>query len=1032
MLTSLIRASLRFRGIVIALAFALVGYGAFCLLHADYDVFPEFAPPQVTIQTEAPGLSPEQVELLVTQPIENTINGVPGLKSLRSQSPQGLSIIVAVFTDNTDVYRARQVIAERLATLAGELPQGVRAPTMTPLSSPTGLVAAIGLTSKRQNLMAVRSAADWIIRPRLLAVPGVSQVTVFGGDVKEFQIQFDPKKLVQHNLGIEDVLAAARQATAIRGAGFVENQNQRIVLHTEGQATDTRIIAGTVVAHQNGQNVTLGDLAIVTTAPAPAFGAASIMGQTGVILMVNSQLHANILQVTAATDKAMQELAPILKQQGLELHSDIFRPATFIRTALANIRFSLLIGAALVVIVLFLFLFNFRVAAISCTAIPLSLLTAIIVLERFGLSLNTLTLGGLAIAIGEVVDDAVIDVENILRRLRENTHAEHPLSELEVVLNASVEVRSAVVYATFAVALVFIPVLTISGVAGRIFAPLGIAYITAILASLLVALTVTPALSLLFLRDVAHREKIPPVVRWLQRHYQTILIRVERHPLAVIGSAILFILTGVAFTSYLRTTFLPEFREGHYIAHVAMLPGTSIEESLRTGREITTALTRLPFVRLVAQRVGRAEQAEDTWGVHYSEFEIDLKPTTGREAGKAEDEIRETLEHIPGIDASVNAFLEERINETISGYTAPVVVNLFGNDLDDLDRESEQVMRVLSKVHGASGVQAQAPLGVPQLAMNLRPYDLARWGENPVAALDAVHTAFGGDIVGQVYQGNQVYDVDVILDSQQRRSPEQIAALPLKVENGNYVTLGELANVYETSGRFSILHDGARRVQTITAQVTGRDVSSFVEEAQRDVSQQVKFSPGSYVDFTGTAEAEVQSRHELLVYSILAALGIVLLLFIVLMNWRSVLLVLANIPFAWVGGVLIVFCTDRTLSLGALVGFVTLFGITLRNSIMMISHFERLVSVEGMPWNLETALRGALERLAPILMTATVTGLGLLPLALGSGNSGREIEGPMAIVILGGLITSTILNLLILPTLALRFGKFGIRAEARG
>lgn len=1029
MLTALIRASLRFRGIVIALAFALVGYGIFSLLHADYDVFPDFAPPQVTIQTEAPGLSPEQVEMLVTQPIENTINGVPSLKSLRSQSPQGLSVIVAVFSDNTDVYRARQVIAERLSTLSGELPQGVHAPAMTPLSSPTGLVAVIGLTSSQRDLMAVRSAADWIVRPRLLAVPGVAQVSVFGGDVKEFQIQFDPKKLVQHNLGIEDVLASARQATAIRGAGFVENENQRVVLRTEGQANSTRIIGGTVVAHQNGQNVTLADLATVETAPAPAFGAASVMGQTGVVLMVNSQLHANVLQVTEATDKAMKELAPVLKRQGIELHPDLFRPAEFIRTALANIRFSLLVGAALVVIVLFLFLFNFRVAAISCTAIPLSLLTAIIVLERFGLSLNTLTLGGLAIAIGEVVDDAVIDVENILRRLRENAHAERPRSELEVVLNASIEVRSAVVYATFAVALVFVPVLTISGVAGRIFAPLGIAYIAAILASLLVALTVTPALSFLFLRDVAHGEKIPPVVRWLQRHYRSILIRVERYPYAVICAAGVLTFLGVIAATFLRTAFLPEFREGHFIAHVAMLPGTSIEESLRTGREITTALTKLPYVRLVAQRVGRAEQAEDTWGVHYSEFEIDLRPATGEEDKRAEEQIRKTLDTIPGIDASVNTFLEERINETISGYTAPVVANIYGNDLDELDKESEEVIRVLSKVRGAAGIQAQAPLGVPQLAMNLRPFDLARWGQSPVAVLDAVHTAFGGDIVGQIYQGNQVYDVDVILDPHQRRGPEQITALPLKMENGNYVTLGGLANVYETSGRFSILHDGARRVQTITAQVSGREVSAFVRDAEKAISQQVRLSPESYVDFTGTAEAEVQSRHELLLYSILAALGIVLLLFVVLMNWRNVLLVLVNIPFAWLGGVAIVLCTDRTLSLGAMVGFVTLFGITLRNSIMMISHFERLVGVEGLRWNLETALRGASERLTPILMTATVTGLGLLPLALGSGNSGREIEGPMAVVILGGLITSTLLNLLILPTLALRFGKFGVEEQ---
>jgi CzcA family heavy metal efflux pump len=1024
MLNALVRFSLRFRGVVIALACALLGYGVFSLAQAKYDVFPEFAPPQVTIQTEAPGLSPEQVELLVTQPVENAVNGVPGLKSLRSQSPQGFSLIIAVFSDDVDVYRARQTIAERLASLAGQLPQGVQAPTMIPLISPTGVVSVIGLTSNHQDLMAVRSAADWIVRRRLLAVPSVAQVTVFGGDVKELQIQFDAKRLVQHGLGVEDVLAAARQATAIRGAGFVENQNQRIVLRTEGQATTANAIAGTVVAHQNGMNITLGDVATVVTAPEPPFGAASIMGKTGVILVVSCQLHANILEVTNSVDQALKELDPTLKAQGIDLHPDLFKPARFIQTALANIRSSLLIGAGLLVVVLFLFLFNLRVAAISCTAIPLSLLTAIIVLERMGFSLNTLTLGGLAIALGEVVDDAVIDVENILRRLRANANSQQPLPAMEIVFRASIEVRSAVVYATFAVALIFIPVLTISGVAGKIFAPLGVAYIAAILASLLVALTVTPALSFLFLRNVSHREKVPPIILWLQHRYQSLLLRIERHPRIVLGAAALLTLAGLAIIPLLRPAFLPEFREGHFIAHVAELPGASIDESLRIGREITAALRKLPFVRLVAQRVGRAEQSEDTWGVHYSEFEIDLKPMTGKRAESAETEIRKTLSDIPGVSASLNTFLAERINETVSGYAAPVVVNIYGTDLDELDRESAQIAQVLSHVPGANGIQMQAPQGVPQVAIELRPFDLARWGLNPVTVLDAVHTAFGGDVVGEVYQGNQVSAVNVILDPNERRTPERISTLPLRTDSGIYITLGQLANVYDTSGRFMVLHDGARRVQTITTDVSGRSVSAFVADAQGEVARRIKFRPGSYVHFGGTAEAEAQSRRDLIALATLAALGIILLLSIVLAHWRNLVLVLANLPFALVGGVLIVLLTDRTLSLGALVGFVTLFGITLRNSIMMISHYEHLVTAEGMAWEPETAIRGAMERLAPILMTAAVTGLGLLPLALGSGNSGREIEGPMAIVILGGLMTSTALNLLVLPALALRYGKF--------
>jgi CzcA family heavy metal efflux pump len=1030
MLNALVRFSLRFRGVILALAFALVGYGVFSILQAKYDVFPDFAPPQVTIQTEAPGLSPEQVELLVTQPIENAINGVPGIQALRSQSPQGLSIILAVFSDQSDVYQARQSISERLASLAGGLPQGVHAPVMTPLTSPTGVVSVFGLTSKQQSLMSVRTVADWTIRQRLLAVPGVALVNVFGGETKEFQIQFEPDQLIRHNLSIEEVLTAARQATAIRGGGFVENANQRIVLNTEGQAGTVDQIAGTVVAHQNGVNITLGDVAHVVEAPEPAFGAASIMGETGVVLVVSSQYHANILEVTRAVDEALRELQPAVEKQGITLHLNLFRPASFIETALANIRSSLLIGAVLVILVLFLFLFNFRVAAISCTAIPLSLLTAVVVLDHMGFSLNTLTLGGLAIALGEVVDDAVIDVENILRRLRENARSEHPRPATDVVLKASIEVRSAVVYATFAVALIFLPVLTLSGVAGKIFAPLGIAYIASILASLLVALTITPALSLIFLRNApSHGAEPPVVVRWLQRRYHGLLLRVESHHRIVLALTALLTFAGLALVPLLHTEFLPEFREGHFVVHVSAIPGTSIDESLRIGREVTQALTRLPYVRSVAQRVGRSEQADDTWGVHYSEFEVDLKPLEGEAAQAAETEIRKALADIPGVTVSVKTFLAERIEETISGYTASVVVNLYGNDLDQLDHEAAQVAQVVSSIAGARDVQLQAPPGTPQEAVTLRNSDLRRWGLNPVGVLDGVHTAFGGEVVGEVYQGNQVFGVRTILDPKQRRSVDNIADLPLRNDAGIYLTLGQVANVYETSGRFTILHDGARRVQTITANVSGRDVGSFVADARRKIQQKIALPAGSYVEFGGTAEAEAQSRRTLILHSALAGLGILLLLSIVLMNVRNLLLVLVNLPFALVGGVLIVLITSSTLSLGGLIGFVTLFGITLRNSIMMISHYEHLVAEEGMTWGPETALRGAIERLTPILMTATVTGLGLLPLALGSGNSGREIEGPMAIVILGGLITSTALNLLVLPTLALRYGRFE-KAEA--
>jgi CzcA family heavy metal efflux pump len=1022
MLNALVHFSLRFRGIIIALACALLAYGVYSLTQATYDVFPEFAPPEVQIQTEAPGLAPEQVELLVTQPLENAVNGVPGIDSLRSGSIQGLSIVTIVFHSGSNIYLDRQVVAERLSTFSRQLPSGIT-PIIAPLTSSTSIVLTVGLTSQKQSLMSVRTVADWTVRPRLLAVPGVSKIAVFGTDAKQLQIQFSPERLIQHNVSVDQLLAAARQATGVRGAGFISTANQRIVLQSEGQSNTPEQLARAVLFHQNGANLTLGDVARVVEAPAPPIGAASVMGQQAVMLMVSAQYGANTLEVTRGLDQALAELRPALERQGITVNADIFRPANFIASALHNMRTSLIIGAVLVIAVLFLFLFNFRTAAISCTAIPLSLIAAVIALERLGLSLNTMTLGGLVIAIGEVVDDAVIDVENIYRRVRENRASQNPRPMFQVVFDASIEVRHAVIYATFAVILIFVPVLTMSGLAGRIFAPLGIAYILAISASLVVALTVTPALSFLLLARPDLPQQDPPLVRWAKNKYTTLLLAVERAPRAVIAAVAIVVGIAIVIVPFLESSFLPEFREGHFIVHITAVPGTSIEQSLNLGDQVMRMLLKNPHVRLVAQRVGRAELSDDTAGTNSSELEVDLKNAGGRQGQSIESDVRNELQSFPGAGFSANTFFTERIEETLSGYTAAIAVNVVGNNLDQLDQEAVQVADALRNTPSAAEVQIQSPPGMPQVVVRLRPNDLARWGFDALEVLDAVQTAYGGSIVGQVYEGNRVFDVSVILSPEDRGTVTEIGGLPLRSPDGNYVSLRQLADIHESSSRYIVLHQGARRVQTITCNVVGRGVASFVADAKGRIDR-ITLPPGSYVEFSGTAAAQAQSRRDLIAHSLLAGLGIVLLLSIVMGNHRNLLLVLANIPFALVGGVLAAFVTGGILSLGSLVGFVTLFGITLRNSIMLISHYEYLVAVQGMKWGLEAAIQGASERLAPILMTALVTGLGLLPLALATGTAGREIEGPMAIVILGGLVTSTFLNLLVLPTLALRYGRF--------
>ncbi len=1028
MLNRIVSWALRRRGVVIALAFVLLGYGLYSLTKAKYDILPNFAPAQVTIKTEAPGFSAEQVERLVTQPIENAINGAPGLATIQSKSIQGFSSIKVVFQYTTHIYRIREILAQRLVGMPSILPSGVGTPILSPPTSSTGTVMAVALTSTKRSPMTLRTVGDWTVRQRLLAVPGVANVAVFGGAVRQVQIQYDPEKLVEHHLGVNALLAAARRATGVLGSGFIDTPNQQLILQSVGQFTEPDQIAQTAIARVNGANVTIGDVARVVAAPAPAIGGAMINGTPCVLLVVSSQPGTNTLNVTSRIQQALEELRPAVEAENITLHTNLFRPASFVLLALHDVRDELLLGAILVVIVLFLFLFDFRTAAISCTAIPLSLLTAALILERFGYSLNAMTLGGLAIAIGEVVDDAVIDVENILRRLRENRASDAPRPVFRVALDASLEVRSAVVYATFAVVLVFLPVLAISGLAGRIFAPLGLAYIFSILASLGVALTVTPAMCLLLLghRDLPAHD--PPVVAAAKRMYRPLLAMVERWPRMVLAGVGLVILGALALLPSLRSSFIPQLQGGYYIVHFQEAPGASLAETLRVGRRLAKALEKLPYVEIVTQRAGRGERTQEARNVNASELEIKVNPYYPHPS-RIPGQLRQVAAQFPGLAISTESFLGERFHDILSGFAQQVAIEAVGNNLDDLDRVASQIAATLRGIRGATGVQIQAPPSTPQIEVDVRPRATARWGLDPVQVLQAISTAYQGDTVGKIYQGNRVFGVAVWLNPRERNSVADLARLPLQAPGGNYVTLGQVARVYADSGRYLIYHEGGRRVQPVTCDVTGRSVASFVAQARRRIAR-LHLPPGVYVEFAGTAAAAAQARRDLLVHSILAGIGIVILLSIVLANYRNLLLVLLNLPFALVGGVFAAWLfTDRTLSLGSLVGFVTLFGITLRNAIMLISHYEHLVTKEGAAWGPETAWRGATERLAPILMTALVTGLGLLPLALASGKAGVEIEGPMAIVILGGLVTSTALNLLVLPTLALRFGRFAANEE---
>ncbi len=1023
MLNAIVRTVIRFRGVTIALAVLAMAYAVLALGQARLDVFPEFAPPQAIVQTEVPGFSPEQVETLVTQPIENSLAGARDLVNLRSKSLQGLSMITLTFRAGSDLSRVRQTVSERLQRAATELPAAASTPVLLPLSSSAGIVLTIGVTSPTLTPMQLRTLADWTLKPQLLGVPGVSDVNVFGGALRQLQIQPRPQALSRHGLSFQDVIAAARRATGQTGAGFVSNRNQRIVLVPTGAVITPAELANVALRNHDGAVLRLGDVATVAYGAAPATGAASIMGKSGVMLVIDEQYGADTVRTTNALEQKLRALQPALAARQVKLYPALFRPANFIEAAVGHLRDALLIGAALVLAVLFLFLRNARAALISAVAIPLSLLSAVVVLERFGLGLNTMTLGGLAIAIGEVVDDAIVDVENILRRLRLNRLLASPLPTARVVLAASLEVRSAVVYATFIVALVFVPVLTLSGVAGSLFAPLALAYIAAITASLVVALTLTPALTVLLLDGAADTSE-PRLQHALRQRYARVLTRMEGHPRALPVTVGVLCLASLLVLPFLQGQFLPQLREGHYIVHMRLAPGASLQASQDLGAHVTRSLLGIPGVRSVAQRSGRAARVADPAPAFANEFEVDLKPLSGAGQQRVLEQIRQHLDAFAGAGFSVNTFLTERIHETLSGYTAPVVLSIYGNNLDQLDRTAQQAVAILSRLPGAGSVQVQAPQGEPQLSIRLRNDVLAEHGIAPADVLQTLQAAYAGLRVGQVLDGNRVFDVEVILPPAMRRDPMAVGRLPIAAPDGRQWPLSTLADVSMSQGRYMILHEGGQRVQAITIQLRGVNAAAFTRRAQQVLAHGMSWPAGSYPVFGGDAAAQSAATHQLLARSMLAAAGVVILLFLALQRMRSVTLVLLNLPFALVGGVLVVLLSGGVLTLGALVGFVTLFGISVRNSIMLVSHYRHLVEVEGEPWNLQTVRRGAAERLVPILMTALVTALGLAPLALTSGAPGNEIEGPMAAVILGGLLTSTALNLLVLPMLAGRWLRF--------
>ncbi len=1027
MLSAIVRWFLDRPWLVAVAALVLLIYGGLTLARAKFDVFPDFVPAQAEVQTEAPGLTAEQVEQLVTRPVEQAINGAAGVATVRSESIQGLSVVRVVFAEGSDPYRARQVVAEALGEVNGALPAGVAPPKVAPLTSSTMDLLKVGFTSSRLSPMALRDLVQWTVRPRLLAAAGVARATVYGGEVRRFEVRARPADLAARDLSLSDLVAAVKTATGVNGGGFIDTPEQRILIEARGQARSPADIAAAPITGepQGGAPVHIGDVADVVDAPAPDVGEALIMGRPGVLISLSSQYGANTLEATHAVEAALAELKPALDAQGVKMEAGLHRPANFIATALSGIAEDLVIGAVLIALVLFVFMRDLRTVAVSFVSIPLSLLTAVIVLDAMGWTINTMTLGGLAVALGVVVDDAVIDVENIVRRLR--ARGERPAAE--VVLAASLEVRAPVIYATLVVALILVPVLMLHGLQGSFFAPLAASFIVATVASLVVAVVVTPPLALLFLERADLHDEPCFLIRAKAWH-EDLLAHVCGDPsLAMIGVIFATALTAGGLM-LLNSELLPSFREGHFVLGVAGPPGTSLNVMRRYGQGITHDLLAIPGIATVEQQIGRAAGGEDTWGPERSEFHIELKPhLSANDQDRIQGAIHEALDAYPGLQTEVLTFLGDRVGESLSGETAALSVGIYGANLDILDKTAARIADVMEKVPGAVDVAVQTPPSTPVVRVDLNLPALARYGLTPAEALDAVQTAYQGADAAQVYEETRAIDIAVITAPELRQDPESVGDLLLRSRAGMVVPLKSVARVTLAEGRTSVSHEGGRQRQVVTANPAPKDAQRVTKAVRDAIAQQVKLPPGVYLVYAGTVAGTREAHRELAFNIAIALAAIVAVLLIAFGDGRAVALIIAAVPFALVGGVIAVALTGASLSLGSLVGFVTLFGVAARNAILLVSHLDHLIVAEGQDWSLATLARATRERVTPILMTALVTALGVLPLALQTGQAGREIQGPMAIVILGGLISSTLATLLLLPALIWRFGRWG-RAPA--
>jgi len=1026
MLNKIIQWSIKNRLIVVIGAAVLLIYGGIVAMRAPVDVFPDLTAPTVTILTESHGMAPEEVEALVSLPIESSMNGTAGVFRVRSNSAAGISIVFVEFNFGTDIYRARQLVTEKLGQV--RLPAGVRPPVLGPIASTMGEIMLISMTSKTTSSMELRSLADWVIRPRLLGVPGVAQVMIIGGDTKQYQVLVDPAKLRDYKLTLKEVSDAVGGANVNASGGFMERPDLEYFVRARGRVNTLDDLANSVVAVRNTTPILVKNVADVRIGPAIKRGDGSFNMHSDVVATVQKQPNANTLEVNAQVEAALAGLKSTLPDD-VTIDTKAFQQAAFINRAVENVKQALLEGGLLVTVVLFLFLWNFRTTFISLTAIPLSLVTAVITMTYFGISVNTMTLGGLAIAIGELVDDAIIDVENVFRRLRLNAQSGMTESPATVIFKASSEIRSSIVFATLIIILVFMPLLNLGGFEGRMFTPLAFAYIASVAASLLVALTVTPALCYYLLgRSRLIRETgDSALVRFLKRYYSKTLEWTLQHPFPIVAMSVLLLAAAIMLFPLMGREFLPAFNEGALNINISLPPGTALQESNRIGRIVEETLHKTPEVVSTTRRTGRAELDEHAAGVNASEIEVVTKQLDRPQAAIME-EVRQNLSQIPGITSEVGQPMSHRMDHLLSGTRAQIAIKLFGPDLVTLRNKAEDIRKVMGTVPGVVDLMVEPQVGVPQLQINMDRKQAAAVGIRAGDLAGTVDTAFNGEAVSQVLENQRTFDLVVRFNDAARKSAESIASTLIDTPTGAKVPISQVASVQVDQGPNTINRENVQRRIIIQSNVAGRDLGSVINEIRQKIGHGVALPEGYFVQYGGQFEAQEEAARKIALMSVVAIAGIFLLLYLALHSGRLALLVMANLPLALIGGVIMVFVSGGTLSIASLVGFITLFGIATRNGIMLVSHYQHLAQQESVPFR-QSIIQGSLERLSPILMTALVTGVGLIPLALGVGQPGKEIQQPMAVVILGGIVTSTFLNMIVIPPLYFKYGSAGVRVE---